>query len=62
MGLGEEQSSERRGVVAKVRKRGRQYTLALADLRAVEKDTKTAEWLSAYRYWLGRWALSGVNT
>jgi hypothetical protein len=53
IGLDEEQSSERRGVVAKVRKRGRQYTVALADLRPVEKDTETAEWLAAYRYWLG---------
>ena len=54
VGLDEEQSSERRGVVAKVRKGGRQYTVALADLEVVEKDTETAEWLAAYRYWLGK--------
>lgn len=39
IGLDEEQSSERRGIVAKVRKRGRQYTIALADLEALEQDT-----------------------
>lgn len=54
IGLDEEQSSERRGVVAKVRKRGRQYTIALADLEALEQDTETADWLAAYRYWLGK--------
>jgi hypothetical protein len=53
-GLDQEQSSERRGTVAKIRKRGRQYTIALADLEAVEKGTETAEWLAAYRYWLGK--------
>jgi hypothetical protein len=39
---------------AKVRKRGRQYTIALADLEALEQDTKTVDWLAAYRYWLGK--------
>lgn len=52
--LDERESSERRGIVAKVRKGERQYTVALADLEVVEKDSETAEWLAAYRYWLGR--------
>lgn len=52
--LDENASSERRGVVARVRKGGRQHTVALADVEAVEKDSDTAEWLAAYRYWLGR--------
>jgi hypothetical protein len=52
--LDERASSERSGVVAKVRKGGRQHTVALADVTAVEKDSVTAEWLAAYRYWLGR--------
>jgi hypothetical protein len=54
IGLDADQSSERRGVVARVRRGGRQYAAALADLEPVEKDTETAEWLAAYRYWLGR--------
>jgi hypothetical protein len=54
IGLDGWQSSARRGVVAKVRKRGRHYTVALADAEAVQKDLETAEWLAAYRYWLGK--------
>lgn len=54
IGLDEKASSERRGVVAEVRKGARQYTVALADVEVVEKDSETAEWLAAYRYWLGR--------
>jgi hypothetical protein len=45
IGLDGQQSSERRGVVAKVRKGGRRYTVALADVEAVQKDSETAEWL-----------------
>lgn len=52
--LDEGASSERRGIVAKVRREGRQYTVALADLEAMEKNSETAEWLAAYRYWVGR--------
>jgi len=46
IGLDEDQSSERRWVVAKVRKRGRHYTMVLADVEVVQKDkdTETAEW------------------
>ena len=54
VGLDEKESSERRGIVANVSRGGRQYTVALADLEAVEKDSETAEWLAAYRYWVGR--------
>jgi hypothetical protein len=54
LGLDTQQSSERRGVVAQVRREGRQYTVALADVEAVGDGSETAEWLAAYRYWLGR--------
>ena len=47
IGLDDEQSSERRGLG------WLQYTVALADLEVVQKDTETTEWLVAYRYWLG---------
>jgi hypothetical protein len=40
------------GAVVRVRRGGRQYAVALADLVVVEQDTETAEWLAAYRYWL----------
>jgi hypothetical protein len=54
IGPEQEQSSERRGVAAKVCERGRQSTIALADLEALAKDTETADWLAAYWYWLGK--------
>jgi len=54
VGLDERASSERRGIVAQVHKGGRQYTVALADVEAVETGSETAEWLAAYRYWVGR--------
>jgi hypothetical protein len=54
IGLDTQQSSERRGMVAQVRRGGRQYTVALADLEAVEEGSETSEWLAAYRYWLER--------
>jgi len=52
--LDEKASSERRGVVVQVRRGERQYTVALADLEVVEKGSETAEWLAAYRYWVGK--------
>lgn len=51
--IDEAESSDRRGVMARVRKGGREYTVALADLEPVETTSQTAEWLAAYRYWLG---------
>jgi hypothetical protein len=56
-------------VVAEVRKGRRQYTVALVDLEVVEKETKTANWLAAYRYWPGKrkclasdsWSLLRLN-
>jgi hypothetical protein len=54
VGLDGEKSSERRGVVVQVSESDRQYTGALADLEAVEGGSETAEWLAAYRYWLGQ--------
>ena len=40
--------------MAQVRKGEQQHTVALADVEVVEKGSETAEWLAAYRYWLGR--------
>jgi hypothetical protein len=49
-----EKSSERPEVVARVCRGARQYTVALVDLAAPQKDTKTGEWLAAYRNWPGK--------
>ena len=45
-------SSLRRGIVARVRKAGREYTVSLADLAFVNPDPESAEWLEMYRHWL----------
>ena len=53
MGLDEGHSSLRRGITTRVRKGDREYPLALAELEIVGPDPVSAEWLAAYRYWLG---------
>lgn len=51
--LDESRSSLRRGVIARVRKDDHEYLMALAELEFVDPDSTSAEWLAAYRYWLG---------
>ena len=46
-------SGLRRGIVALVRKGDREYSVALAELKFVDPDPASAEWLEMYRYWLG---------
>ena len=53
VGLDGERSGLRRGIIARVRKGGWEYTAALAELDFVESDPVSAEWLGAYRCWLG---------
>jgi len=53
IGLDEARSGLRRGIMARVRKGEREYPVALAELEFVDPDSVSAEWLAAYRYWLG---------
>ena len=53
VGLDEERSGQRRGILACVRKGEREYPLALAELEFRDLDPVSAEWLEVYRYWLG---------
>ena len=53
VGLDDRRSGLRRGIIARVRKGEREYTAALSELEIVEPDPVSAEWLDAYRYWLG---------
>jgi hypothetical protein len=53
MGIDERRSGLRRGVVARVSREGQDYRVGLAELEFVEADPVSAEWLEAYRYWLG---------
>ena len=53
VGLDGDRSGLRRGVMARVRKRDQEYTVALSELEILNPDPASAEWLAAYRYWLG---------
>jgi hypothetical protein len=48
-------SSRGRGVIATVRKQGREYSMGLAELEIEPDDTENAKWLEMYHYWLERY-------
>ena len=47
-------SSPGRGVVARVRKKGKIYTIGLTEL-TVDPDSENAEWIEMLDYWLERY-------
>jgi hypothetical protein len=51
IGLDSNESSSRRGVVARIRHKGKEYSVSLADLQMEDADSHSAEWLAAYRFW-----------
>jgi hypothetical protein len=53
IGLDDRRSSLRRGIVAVVRRGGREYAVGLAELNFISPDPTSAEWLAMYRYWAG---------
>lgn len=53
VGLDDDRSGLRRGVMARVRKGEKEYTVALSELEMLDPDPVSAEWLAAYRYWMG---------
>ncbi len=53
IGLDDRRSSLRKGIVATVRKCGREYAVGLAELSFIAPDPISAEWLATYRYWAG---------
>ena len=54
IGLDDANSDLRRGIVARVRKADREYSISLADLEFIDPDPASAEWLAMYRQWLKR--------
>lgn len=52
IGLDSNASSPHRGIVAQVRRKGKTYSVSLADLQITDSESPSAEWLAAYRYWL----------
>ena len=51
IGIDDTNSSLGRGVIAKVRERGKEYTIGLAELEPI--DDENAIWFEMYHYWLG---------
>jgi hypothetical protein len=51
IGLDSRRSSLRNGIVARVRKRDKEYTVGLSELVIVDPDPTSAEWVEVYRYW-----------
>lgn len=52
LGLDESTSNLRRGIVANVRREGREYTIGLADLTFSDLDETSAEWLAMFHWWI----------
>jgi hypothetical protein len=53
IGLDDRRSSLRKGIVACLRKGGREYRVGLADLSFIAPDPISAEWRAMYCYWAG---------
>ena len=51
IGLDSRRSSLRNGIVARVRKGDKEYTVGLSELVIVDPDPTSAEWVEMYRYW-----------
>lgn len=51
IGLDTNGSSSRRGIVARVHHKGKEYSVSLADLQMGDANSHSAEWLAAYRHW-----------
>lgn len=51
LGLDENASSTRRGIVARIRRGGKEYTASLSDLTFGPMDESSGEWLAMYRWW-----------
>jgi len=54
VGLDGHTSDPQAGVMARVQKGDQEQTVALAELEPLDPDPVSAEWLAAYRYWLGK--------
>lgn len=54
LGLDESASSLRRGIVARIRRDGKEYRASLSDLTFGDLDENSAEWLALFRWWAER--------
>jgi hypothetical protein len=54
VGLDGHTSAPEVGVIARIQKGDQEETVSLAEVEVVDADPASAEWLAAYRYWLGK--------
>ncbi len=54
VGLDGHASAPEVGVIANVKKGDQEETVPLAEVETADADPASAEWLAAYRYWLGQ--------
>jgi hypothetical protein len=54
IGVDDEKSGMGRGIIAVVRKQGKEYTIGLAELELEPGDTRNAKWFEMYHYWLDK--------
>lgn len=52
LGLDDQRSSLRCGIIARVRKEGEEYQVGLSELSFLDPDPTSAQWLAMYYYWL----------
>jgi len=48
--IDDRKSSQGRGIIAKVRKQGKEYNIGLAELE-IEPDSENDKWFEMYHYW-----------
>jgi len=54
LGLEESASSPRRGIVARIRRDGKEHRASLSDLTFGDLDETSAEWLAMFHWWAER--------
>jgi len=52
--IDDSKSSQGRGIIAKVRKQGKEYSIGLAELK-IEPSSDNDKWLEMYYYWLEKY-------
>ncbi|MEK7396548.1 MAG: calcium-binding protein [Candidatus Poribacteria bacterium] len=52
--IDDEKSSRGRGIIAKVRKQGKEFNIGLAELE-IESGSENDKWLEMYHYWLEKY-------
>jgi hypothetical protein len=55
IGIDDHNSRWGRGILAQVKKSGREYTIGVVELELEPDDTRNAKWIEMFHYWLKRY-------